>query len=194
MALAFVRAGDYQNHLALCRKLAVAKGNTADRAGGVLRAMLLPANPAPELLTLASNALPASEAVFTDPYQLAWFRIHRSLLEYRSGRYAEALASAREAAEWEGKFCRVYALIIQSMASQRLGQHAEARKLWQEAKDSIPELRKEPHNLTNIRNLLLIQLFLEQAADLLGPEEQKALPRAAGSGLSTSAPIPTPSR
>ena len=194
MALAFVRAGDYQNHLALCRELAVAKGNAADPAGGALRAILLPANPAPELLTLASNALPSSETAFTNAYELAWFRFHRSLLEYRSGRYAEALASARQAAEWRGKFCRVYALIIQSMASKRLGQNDKARKLWQQANDSIPELRKEPQNLTNTRNLLLIQLFLEEAASLLGPDDQKALPQPAGSGLNPSAPTPTQPR
>ena len=159
--------------------------------------MLLPANPAPELLTLASNALPSSEAVFanfTNAQKLAWFHINRSLLEYRSGRYAAALASARQATQWKGKFCQVYSLIIQSMASHRLGQEPEARQLWQEAKDSIPALRKQPKTLPSTRNLLVIPLFLEEAAGLLGLEEQKALPRAAESGLNTSAPIPTPSR
>ena len=142
--------------------------------------MLLPANPGPELLTLASNALSKSESVFTNEYELAWFRFHRSLLEYRSGRYAEALASARQAAEWRGKSCRVYSLLIQSMASQRLGNETEARRLWQQAADSIAELRKLPKNLMNICNLLLIELFLEEATSLLGLDGQKSLEQEAG--------------
>ena len=159
-----------ERHLALCRKVAVAKGKPFDDAGGVLRAILLPSRPSPELLNLASNALPESETLFTNDYKLAWFRVHRSLFEYRSGRHAEALASARKAAEWKGESCKVYALILQSMASQRLGQEGEARRLLQQAKDSVPGLRQQPKTLTNTRNLLLIQLLLEEAAGLLGPE------------------------
>ena len=156
--------------------------------GGDVRAILLPANPSPELLTMASNALSASESAFTNAYELAWYRFHRSLLEYRSGRYADALGSARQAAEWKGKFCRVYALIIQSMACKRLGQETEARRLWQQAADSIPELRKEPENLTNTRNLLLIQLLLEEAAALVGHEGQKSPQQEAGAPRNVPAP------
>jgi len=150
--------------------------------------MLLPANPGPELLTLASNALSKSESAFTDAYLLAWFRFHRSLLEYRAGRCAEALASARQAAEWRGEFCRVYSLLIQSMASHRLGNESEARRLWQQAADSIPALQKEPQNLTNTRNLLLIQLLLEEASALLGLDDRPPRPQAAQSPRN----VPTP--
>ena len=195
IGLAFVRSRDFEGHLRLCRQFAAVERKPADPAGATLRPIiLLPADPAPELLNLASNTLPASEAVFTNAQLLAWFRFHRSLLEYRSGRYAEALASARQATEWRGAFCPIYGLLIQSMACQRLGQETEARTLWQRAADSVAELRKQPENVTNIRHLLLMELFLEEAAALLGQDRQKSLQQGAGAAPNTPAPQPTPSR
>ena len=188
IALAFVRSGDFEGHLRACKQFATVERIPVDPARGVLHTMLLPANPTPELLTLASNALPKSESVFTSEYELAWFRFHRSLLEYRSGRYADALTSARQAAEWGGKFCRVHSLIIQSMACQRLGQETEARRLWQQAAHSIAELRKEPKHLINVCNLLLIELLFEEAGGLLGLDGQKSLEQEAGALRNVPAP------
>jgi hypothetical protein len=165
---AFFRAGDYDRHLRFFRELCAGEGKPVESLGGFLRAMLLPANPAPELLTLASNLLPPSGIVFTNGFDLAFSHMHRSLLEYRSGQYAEALISARRSAE-QKQASETHALIIQSMASHRLGQTNEARLLWQQV-IARPNRLGPPGNMNHMR--LTAECYLEEAARLLGVENE----------------------
>jgi eukaryotic-like serine/threonine-protein kinase len=170
MGVAFVRAGDAGRHAELCRRLVTRLDESyspprhAERAAKIC---LLSPVLTPELLLQASNGVGLAASGVPELVPESEYRLTKGLLDYRVGRYAEAIESLHKAAATTNVYFQPYALLLRGMAAKRLGRDHEAEQDRQAAKALLPKLAAKVNQVPgDLPYLHIFELLLEEAEPL----------------------------
>lgn len=183
MGLVSVRASDAALHEKLCRSLAAAVNMSADppQAARAWRAaevcLLRPECSTPSLLQ-ASNLLQLAESASTNEIETSRCSLYRGMLDYRSGRYAQAVESLATATRSTDVCCQATALVFRAMSAWQLGRDSEAKRFLQQAKGMVPETEDRAyHSSMSGADFRVFLLILDEAEKLCSkPAEQPASP------------------
>jgi tetratricopeptide (TPR) repeat protein len=167
-----VQLGEMDRYLALCRDMLARWSSTevVIDAERVLKTYLL--HPMPELAP--KDVVPLVQCAVAggpDKDPGGWFICAKSLHELRSGKYADALTSSREAQRLASRgnteIVTTLALIIESMALQHSERPADARSALAEAKSLLAKgaARFEVANIWH--DWLAADILYREAADLI---------------------------
>jgi hypothetical protein len=173
----YLYAGDVEGYRRACRELVQRFGESETPEVGerVAKASLLQPAPEGDVELFARQIERAVAQGESNPY-LDWFKTSLGLVEYRRGRYEQAIKAVEglpEKGRMPAAYGRGLAGLVLAMARARAGQPDEARRTLAEVEARVNALRETPGDCdlgAQFSNWCIYQVILSQARSVVNGE------------------------